>query len=63
MTHSSEAGKPASNFLRHIVERDLAEGTYAQRHFAGSPGDAAHHAGGPLDAAKIRPRFPPEPKG
>jgi len=66
MTNPSDpgaAGKPASNFLRHIVERDLAEGTYAQRHFAGSPGDAAHHAAGPLDAAKIRTRFPPEPNG
>ena len=53
----------ASNFLRHIIERDLAEGTYAKRHFAGTPGDAAHHAAGPLDAAKIRTRFPPEPNG
>jgi glutaminyl-tRNA synthetase len=52
-----------SNFLRQIIERDLAEGTYAQRHFGGSPGDAAHHAAGPLDPAKIRTRFPPEPNG
>jgi glutaminyl-tRNA synthetase len=41
--------KPSSNFLRQIVERDLADGTYTQRRFAGSPGDAAHHAAGPLD--------------
>ena len=53
----------ASNFLRQIIERDLAEGRFAQRHFAGTPGDAAHHAAGPLDAAKIRTRFPPEPNG
>ncbi|MDQ2736986.1 MAG: glutamine--tRNA ligase/YqeY domain fusion protein [Pseudomonadota bacterium] len=53
----------ASNFLRHIIERDLAEGRYATRHFAGTPGDAAHHAAGPLDAARIRTRFPPEPNG
>ena len=52
-----------SNFLRQIIERDLAEGSYAQRHFGGSPGDAAHHAAGPLDPAKIRTRFPPEPNG
>ncbi len=52
-----------SNFLRQIIERDLAEGTYAQRHFGGSPGDAAHHAAGPRDPAKIRTRFPPEPNG
>lgn len=53
----------ASNFLRQIVERDLEQGSYAQRRFAGTPGDAAHHAGAPLDAARIRTRFPPEPNG
>ncbi|MCB2020900.1 MAG: glutamine--tRNA ligase, partial [Burkholderiaceae bacterium] len=53
----------AGNFLRAIIERDLAAGTYAQRHFAGTPGDAAHHAAGPTDAARIRTRFPPEPNG
>jgi glutaminyl-tRNA synthetase len=52
-----------SNFLRQIIERDLAQGTYATRHFAGTPGDAKHHAAGPLDPAKIRTRFPPEPNG
>ena len=58
----SEDHKP-SNFLRQIIERDLAQGTYASRHFAGTPGDAAHQAAGPLDPAKIRTRFPPEPNG
>jgi glutaminyl-tRNA synthetase len=57
-----EAAKP-SNFLRQIIEHDLAAGTYAQRKWAGSPGDAAHHAAGQPDAAKIRTRFPPEPNG
>ena len=57
-----ETHKP-SNFLRHIIEKDLLEGTYASRHWGGSPGDAAHHAAGPLDAAKVRLRFPPEPNG
>ncbi len=52
-----------TNFLRQIVERDLEQGTNNGRHFAGSPGDATHHAQGPLDAAKIRTRFPPEPNG
>jgi glutaminyl-tRNA synthetase len=54
---------PAANFLRSIVERDLAAGTLAGRRFGGSPGDAAHHAQGPLDPAKVRMRFPPEPNG
>jgi glutaminyl-tRNA synthetase len=59
---ASTPAKP-SNFLRGIVERDLEAGTYATRHFAGTPGDAAHHAAGPLDVAKVRTRFPPEPNG
>jgi glutaminyl-tRNA synthetase len=52
-----------SNFLRGIIERDLEAGTYAQRPFGGSPGDAAHHAAGQPDPARIRTRFPPEPNG
>ncbi|BAL97198.1 glutamine--tRNA ligase/YqeY domain fusion protein [Rubrivivax gelatinosus] len=57
-----DAPKP-SNFLRGIIERDLEAGTWSQRHFGGSPGDGAHHRAGPLDPAKIRTRFPPEPNG
>ena len=33
------------------------------RRFAGSPGDAAHHAAAAVDPARIRTRFPPEPNG
>ncbi|TAG32741.1 MAG: glutamine--tRNA ligase/YqeY domain fusion protein [Polaromonas sp.] len=58
----NDAPKP-SNFLRQIIEKDLAEGTYQQRRWAGSPGDAAHHASGLPDPARIRTRFPPEPNG
>ncbi|MEI6319396.1 MAG: glutamine--tRNA ligase/YqeY domain fusion protein [Pseudomonadota bacterium] len=57
-----DENKP-SNFLRQVIERDLAQGTYAGRTFAGTPGDAAHQATGPLDTARIRTRFPPEPNG
>jgi len=57
-----EAVKP-SNFLRQIIESDLEKGTYATRRWAQSPGDAAHHAKGEPDPAKIRTRFPPEPNG
>jgi len=60
---SEEKNVPSSNFLRQIVERDLAQGTYANRHWARTPGDAAHHAAGEPDPAKIRTRFPPEPNG
>ena len=61
-TAAPESHKP-SNFLRQIIESDLANGTYASRRWAGSPGDAAHHAAGEPDPAKIRTRFPPEPNG
>ena len=65
MSHTPDtAPSPApSNFLRQIIEQDLQQGTYAQRRWAGSPGDAAHHARGALDPARIRTRFPPEPNG
>ena len=53
----------ASNFIRGIIDRDLAQGTNASRHWAGEPGDAAHQAKGQVDPAKIRTRFPPEPNG
>jgi glutaminyl-tRNA synthetase len=59
---AAEAAKP-SNFLRQLIDSDLAKGTYAQRRWGGSPGDAAHHAAGQPDPAKIRTRFPPEPNG
>ncbi|ODU10690.1 MAG: glutamine--tRNA ligase [Rubrivivax sp. SCN 71-131] len=52
-----------SNFLRTIIERDLARGTHEGWRFAGSPGDGTHHEAGPIDAARIRTRFPPEPNG
>ncbi len=52
-----------SHFLRQIIENDLEKGTYAQRPWGGSPGDAAHHTKGQSDPAKIRTRFPPEPNG
>src|SRR5437764_3620826 len=63
MSHPKDAAATGTNVLRHIIERDLAEGTYAGRRFAGTPGDAAHHAAAPPDPARIRTRFPPEPNG
>jgi glutaminyl-tRNA synthetase len=54
---------PAANFIRNIVEADLAAGKYAQRRWAGQPGTAGEHAAGELDPARIRTRFPPEPNG
>ena len=59
----SDSAPKVSHFLRQIIDKDLAEGTYATRRWAGSPGDAAHHAAAALDSARIRLRFPPEPNG
>jgi glutaminyl-tRNA synthetase len=64
MTIAAEKELPKpSNFLRQVIERDLEQGTYAQRRWGGSPGDAAHHQRGVPDPARIRTRFPPEPNG
>ena len=64
MTKSSDdAPVKPSHFLRTIIERDIEAGTNADRRFAGSPGDAAHHASAPIDSAPVRLRFPPEPNG
>jgi glutaminyl-tRNA synthetase len=62
MSQPSPENRP-TNFLRHIIEHDLAAGTYATRQHAGTPGDAQHHAQGGPDPARIRTRFPPEPNG
>ncbi|MDH5536057.1 MAG: glutamine--tRNA ligase/YqeY domain fusion protein [Betaproteobacteria bacterium] len=62
---SSRSQPPAStsNFVRTLIEADLAGGKYAGRRWGGRPGPAAAHAGAPSDVAKIRTRFPPEPNG
>ncbi len=52
-----------SNFIRQIIEGDLARGKFAARGWGGQPGPASTHASAPPDAAKIRTRFPPEPNG
>ncbi len=52
-----------TNFIRNIVEADLASGRYAARTWGGRPGPAALHQGAPRDAAAVRTRFPPEPNG
>jgi glutaminyl-tRNA synthetase len=53
----------ASNFIRTVVETDLSSGKYSARRWGGRPGPASAHANAPLDPARIRTRFPPEPNG
>ncbi|MBZ0145320.1 MAG: glutamine--tRNA ligase/YqeY domain fusion protein [Rhodocyclaceae bacterium] len=60
---NAPAAAPVSNFIRQIIEADLASGKHAGVTWGGKPGPAAAHAGAPADPAKIRTRFPPEPNG
>jgi glutaminyl-tRNA synthetase len=60
--HEAQAASH-SNFIRQIVEADLAAGKYAKRRWEGKPGPAKSHEAAPPDPAKIRTRFPPEPNG
>ena len=57
------AAPPASNFIRSIIDGDLAEGHYASRNWSGKPGPAPAQTNAAADPAKIRTRFPPEPNG
>ncbi len=57
------APAPASNFIRNVIDADLARDAYATRTWSGKPGPAAVQAGGAKDPARIRTRFPPEPNG
>ncbi len=52
-----------SNFIRNIVDADLASGKYAGRRWSGKPGPGPQQQAGQPDPAKIRTRFPPEPNG
>jgi glutaminyl-tRNA synthetase len=63
MAKEKEPTPLGSNFIRGIIDRDLAENKYAAKLWAGSPGDAAHQQSGKVDTAAIRTRFPPEPNG
>jgi glutaminyl-tRNA synthetase len=53
----------AGNFLRNIIDADLAQGIHAQRGWGGEPARAAAHGAAATDPARIRTRFPPEPNG
>ena len=54
---------PATNFIRNIIDGELAADKFAGRHWSGQPGLAAQQLAGGKDPARIRTRFPPEPNG
>ena len=63
MKNSNKNNPPPSNFIRTVIEKNLAQGLYKNKKWAGVPGDAMHHEASEIDPAKIRTRFPPEPNG
>ena len=62
MTQESSA-PITTNFLRNIIDADLAARKFEGKRWAGGPGPASVQAGGSVDLARIRTRFPPEPNG
>ena len=63
MKNPKKNNPPPSNFIRTIIEKNLAQELYKDKKWGGIPGNAAHHEAGKIDSAKIRTRFPPEPNG
>ena len=54
---------PVANFVRNLIDADVAADRYVSRRYSGRPGPASAQAEAPLDTARIRTRFPPEPNG
>jgi len=52
-----------TNFIRNIIDKNLAADLYATKTWAGQPGPSKTHKDASIDEAKIRTRFPPEPNG
>lgn len=52
-----------TNFLRNIIDADLAAGKFVGKRWSGGPGPASVQASAAVDLARIRTRFPPEPNG
>jgi glutaminyl-tRNA synthetase len=63
MSAESKPAAPASNFIRNLIDADLAAGRFAARRWSGSPGPGPQQMAGGPDPARIRTRFPPEPNG
>lgn len=62
MTQESSA-PVTTNFLRNIIDADLAAQKFEGKRWAGGPGPASVQTSGSVDLARIRTRFPPEPNG
>ncbi|MEN3112937.1 glutamine--tRNA ligase/YqeY domain fusion protein [Uliginosibacterium paludis] len=61
--NAAEGAAQITNFLRNIIDADLAASKFAGRGWAGQPGEGSLHDAAEPDPARIRTRFPPEPNG
>ncbi|MDD5249594.1 MAG: glutamine--tRNA ligase/YqeY domain fusion protein [Rhodocyclaceae bacterium] len=59
----SDGAPAAANFIRNLIDADMAAGKYAARRWSGAPGPGPQQLAGAADPARIRTRFPPEPNG
>ena len=63
-TEAPVAEAQVTNFIRNIIDDDLARGANLPRFWGGRPAPYAEQLEkGEPDAARIRTRFPPEPIG
>ena len=63
-TIKPERNKVGINFVRNIVDKDLQDNVFKDRRWKGIPApDNEIQQNDPLDPAKVRTRFPPEPNG
>ena len=61
---TTEAAVKPANFIRTLIETDLAQGANRPRKWCGHPAPySVQEKEGVEDAAKLRTRFPPEPNG
>ena len=63
-TKTTDAAVKPVNFIRTLIENDLAENANRPRKWCGHPAPySVQEQEGTEDVAKIRTRFPPEPNG
>ncbi len=58
-----EVAPSTSNFLRQTIEADLRNSKFDGKRWQSPPATALSLADAPVDQARIRTRFPPEPNG
>ncbi|MGH6630820.1 MAG: hypothetical protein ACREB3_13915, partial [Burkholderiales bacterium] len=49
---AEKSAAPATNFIRNLIDADLAKGKYASRIWGGKPGPSAVHSGAQKDPAR-----------